>query len=57
LTHDREHHVRVVIDRDLKSAARISFHPNINTATLVVAYADFLRFLDASGHAAEYVTV
>jgi Ala-tRNA(Pro) deacylase len=57
LTHDREHRVRIVIDRDLQSAARISFHPNINTATLVVAYADFLRFLDASGHAAEYVTV
>jgi len=57
LTHDREHRVRIVIDRDLQSAERISFHPNINTATLVVAYADFLRFLDASGHAAEYVTV
>jgi Ala-tRNA(Pro) deacylase len=57
LTHDREHHVRVFIDRDLKSAARIAFHPNINTATLVVSYADFLRFLEASGHTAEYVTV
>ena len=57
LTHDRDHLVRVFIDRDLKTAARISFHPNINTATLVVSYADFVRFLDASGHAAEYVTV
>ena len=57
LTHDRDRHVRVFIDRDLKSVPRISFHPNINTATLVVSFADFLRFIDASGHAAEYVTV
>src|SRR3954447_855227 len=29
LIHDREHAVRVVIDRDLKNAARVSFHPNV----------------------------
>lgn len=57
LTHDREHVVRVFIDRDLQSARRISFHPNINTATLVIAYADFLKFLASSGHTAESVTV
>src|SRR5207248_598458 len=33
LIHDRESSVRVVLDRDLKSAARVSFHPNINTVT------------------------
>ena len=57
LPHDREHVVRVFIDRDLQSARRISFHPNINTATLVIAYADFLKFLGSSGHTAESVTV
>jgi Ala-tRNA(Pro) deacylase len=57
LTHDLEHRVRLFIDRDLKSAARISFHPNINTVTYVIAYAAFLKFLDASGHAVTYVTV
>jgi Ala-tRNA(Pro) deacylase len=57
LPHDREHVVRVFIDRDLQSARRISFHPNINTATLVIAYADFLKFLASSGHTAESVTV
>ena len=47
LINDREHHVRVFLDRELKTAARISFHPNVNTATLTVGFADFQHFLDA----------
>src|SRR5437867_13229909 len=47
LINDRGHAVRVVLDRDLKAATRLSFHPNINTATFVVSAADFARFLDA----------
>jgi Ala-tRNA(Pro) deacylase len=47
LLNDREHHVRVYLDRDLKKAARISFHPNVNTATVTVAFAEFERFLAA----------
>ena len=34
LIHDHDHHVRVYLDRELKQAPRISFHPNINTARL-----------------------
>jgi Ala-tRNA(Pro) deacylase len=49
--------VRVVLDRDLKSAERVSFHPNINTVTLTLAFADFEKFLDACGNVAQYVTV
>ena len=57
LIHDPDHGVRVVIDRDLKSAGKISFHPNINTATIVVAFADFRRFLESCGNPLQYVTV
>src|SRR5437763_17188605 len=57
LIHNRDRQVRVVIDRDLKGAARVSFHPNINTVTFTIAYADFQKFLDACGHTAQYVTV
>ncbi|HEV3141844.1 MAG TPA: prolyl-tRNA synthetase associated domain-containing protein [Vicinamibacterales bacterium] len=57
LINDRAHAVRVVLDRDLKSATRLSFHPNINTATLTIAAADFQRFLDACGNTVQYVTV
>lgn len=57
LINDREHQVRVFLDRGLKQAPRISFHPNINTATLVLAFADFERFLAASGHTVKYIDV
>ena len=57
LIHDRDHSVRVVLDRDLKSASRLSFHPNINTVTFTVSAADFHRFLDACGNTVQQVTV
>ena len=57
LIHDSSHSVRVVVDRDLQSAARISFHPNINTATLVVSNDDFVRFLAACGNPVQYIGV
>ena len=57
LIHDRTHAVRVVIDRDLQAAERLSFHPNINTATLVVSRDDFTRFLAACGNTVKYIGV
>ena len=57
LINDRDHLVRVVMDRDLKSAMRLSFHPNINTATLTIAAADFARFLSVCGNPVQYVSV
>jgi Ala-tRNA(Pro) deacylase len=49
LIHDRERHVRLYLDRALDAAHRISFHPNINTATLVLDFGDFERFLADCG--------
>jgi len=57
LINDAGHAVRVVLDRDLKSTTRVSFHPNINTRTYVISTTDFLRFLDAMGNHVRYVTV
>jgi len=57
LINDRDHAVRVVLDRELKSATRLSFHPNINTATFVVSAADFARFLDACGNTVQHVSL
>jgi Ala-tRNA(Pro) deacylase len=57
LIHDEGHAVRVAIDRDLASAARISFHPNINTATIVLAFSDFQRYLEQCGNPVQYVRV
>lgn len=57
LIHDSARDVRVCVDRDLKTAGRISFHPNINTATLVLTFADFERFLADRGNALQFVGV
>jgi Ala-tRNA(Pro) deacylase len=57
LINDRDRSVRVVLDRDLKSSARVSFHPNINSVTLTVAFADFLRFLEIQGNVVQFVRV
>jgi Ala-tRNA(Pro) deacylase len=55
LIHDPARHVRVFLDRGLAAARRISFHPNINTATLVMAFPDFERFLADCGHAWRFI--
>jgi len=57
LINDRAHAVRVVLDRDLRSTTRVSFHPNINTRTYVISAADFARFLVACGNAVQHVTI
>jgi Ala-tRNA(Pro) deacylase len=57
LIHNRDHAVRVVIDRDLKSADRVSFHPNINTVTITLGRTDFEKFLGNCGNPVQYVSV
>jgi Ala-tRNA(Pro) deacylase len=57
LLNDADRRVRVCLDSDLKRAERISFHPNDNTATLVLGFADFERFLRHVGHAVRVVSI
>ncbi|MGE3178990.1 MAG: prolyl-tRNA synthetase associated domain-containing protein [Vicinamibacterales bacterium] len=57
LLNDPDRHVRLFLDQDLRRAERITFHPNDNTATLVLSYADFERFLQHVGHPVRYIAV
>jgi Ala-tRNA(Pro) deacylase len=57
LINDAAHEIHVCLDRELKTAQRISFHPNINTATLVLAFSDFERFLTSRGNPVRYLVV
>ncbi len=57
LIHDREHAVRVVLDRDFQQSTRLAFHPNINTLTFTIAAGDFARFLASCGNSVQHVTV
>lgn len=45
LINDEEKEVEVLIDKDLAKSDTISFHPNVNTATIFLSYKDFERFL------------
>jgi Ala-tRNA(Pro) deacylase len=54
LINDRQKEVTVVIDQDVKLAARVNFHPNVNTSTVGISSADFEKFLDWTGHPARY---
>jgi Ala-tRNA(Pro) deacylase len=50
LINDQSRGVHVLLDGTLRSAARVGFHPNVNTATVVLTFADFERFLSARGN-------
>ncbi|MGG5372812.1 prolyl-tRNA synthetase associated domain-containing protein [Enterococcus sp. AZ196] len=45
LPHDTEHQITLVIDETIDQTKKIGFHPNTNTATVVIAFSDFKRFL------------
>ena len=55
LINDPEHKVEVAIDVAIREAARVAFHPNVNTATLVLSGADFQRYLAAIGHEVHWI--
>jgi Ala-tRNA(Pro) deacylase len=55
LINDTAHHVHLFIDEKLNEFERLAFHPNINTATLVVSKSDFLKFLGHAGNSFEFI--
>jgi Ala-tRNA(Pro) deacylase len=55
LLNDAQRRVRFVLDAALTRAPVIAWHPLTNTATSAIAYPDFLRFLEATGHRLESV--
>jgi Ala-tRNA(Pro) deacylase len=55
LINDSSRHVHLFIDENLRKASRISFHPCINTASLVIFFSDFERFLKWTGNTYEYL--
>jgi len=55
LINDTDHHVHLFIDEELNEAVRLTFHPNINTASLVISKPDFLRYLNHIGNSWEFI--
>jgi Ala-tRNA(Pro) deacylase len=55
LINDKDHHVHLFIDQKLNDYNRLLFHPNINTASLIVTKSDFLRILEYNGNTFEFI--
>ncbi len=55
LINDTENHVHLFIDEKLNESERLAFHPNVNTASIVVAKSDFLKFLEFTGNSYEFI--
>jgi Ala-tRNA(Pro) deacylase len=57
IINDAAHEVQVVLDADLRRSERVAFHPNVNTATIVIGAGDFERFLQWSGNPVRIVAL
>ena len=55
LINDIHNHVHLFIDERLNEFDRLAFHPNVNTASIVVSKTDFLKFLDYTGNTYEFI--
>lgn len=49
LINDPEHKVKLFIDKDLRNAIHVTFHPNDNTASLEISKDDLYKFLKKWG--------
>ena len=50
LVNDVNHEVILFVDKGLLSAEKVSFHPNDNTASLVISCADMMKFIKSTGN-------
>jgi len=57
LINDKEHHVHLFIDEKLNESERLAFHPNINTASLVISKSDLLKFLFHTRTSFEFISL
>ena len=55
LINDKENHVHVFIDENLSKSTKISFHPNINKASIVISFKDFLCFMNYTNNSYEFL--
>jgi Ala-tRNA(Pro) deacylase len=55
LINDENHHVHVFLDEKLLEFEKLSFHPNINTASIIIKRDDLVRLLKHLGNSFEYI--
>jgi Ala-tRNA(Pro) deacylase len=57
LINDINHEVFVFIDENLRKFSNISFHPNLNTASLVIGISDLIKFLNFFKNQYEFISL
>jgi Ala-tRNA(Pro) deacylase len=57
LINDAKGTVRVIVDRDLRAAERLIFHPNDNTASVTISCADFEKFLSSRHNPVKWISL
>jgi len=57
LVNDTDHHVYIFIDNKLLSFERLSFHPNVNTASITISRDDLIRFIEHHGNSYEFLAL
>ena len=55
LINDTENHTHLFLDKKLLDYPSLSFHPNDNTATVVISQQMFAKYLAAVGNSYEYI--
>ena len=55
LVNDANHEVILFVDKRLLEAEKVSFHPNDNTASLVISNSDMLKFIENIGNQHEFM--
>ena len=57
LINDKNKEVQVIVDNDLLKSPKQGFHPNTNTATLVISTDDFKKFLNWTQNNVSYMNL
>ena len=55
LVNDENHEVVLFVDSQLRKVERVSFHPNDNTASLVISVGDMMKFIETIGNEYQFL--
>lgn len=55
IINDTDKHVHLFIDEKLNESERLAFHPNVNTASLIISKKDLHKFLEHTGNTFEFI--
>jgi Ala-tRNA(Pro) deacylase len=57
LINDEANHVIVFIDEQIQQSEYVSFHPNLNTASLIIRTSEFIRYMNAVGNTYHFINL